>query len=83
MAVCRELQSHCESSCFCSSDTMRRVRDMFVTLIHLFVTLVRLSKRVGSRSVVAESVLIRHQLLIHKGPVDMIVIDHAERPDAN
>ena len=38
--------------------------DFVVLLVHLVVTMVRLAKPGGFRSVVAESVLIRHQLLI-------------------
>jgi putative transposase len=40
------------------------MRDGLVLLIHLIVTVVRLGKPGGVRSVVAESVLLRHQLLI-------------------
>ena len=40
------------------------MRDFLVLLVHLIVTIVRLIKPGGFRSVVAESVLIRHQLLI-------------------
>jgi hypothetical protein len=40
------------------------VRDILVLFIHVVVTLVRLSTPGGLRSVVAESVLVRHQLLI-------------------
>ena len=40
------------------------MRDFLVLLLHLIVTVVRLAKPGGFRSVVAESVLIRHQLLI-------------------
>jgi putative transposase len=38
--------------------------DFLVLLVHFIVTLVRLAKPGGFQSVVAESVLIRHQLLI-------------------
>src|SRR5262249_40253689 len=38
--------------------------DFVVLLLHLIVTMVRLAKPGGLRSVVAESVLLRHQLLI-------------------
>jgi hypothetical protein len=38
--------------------------DFLVILVHLIVTVVRLAKPGGFRSVVAESVLVRHQLLI-------------------
>ena len=38
--------------------------DFLVLLVHLIVTVVRLAKPGGFRSVVAESVLVRHQLLI-------------------
>ena len=40
------------------------MRDILVLLIHVLVTLVRLSTPSGFRSVIAESVLVRHQLLI-------------------
>ena len=44
--------------------TIVGVRDFFVLLVHLIVTLMRLAKPGGFRNVVAESVLIQHQLLI-------------------
>ena len=40
------------------------MRDFAVVLVHLIVTLARLARPGGLRSVVAESVLVRHQLLI-------------------
>jgi hypothetical protein len=40
------------------------MRDFLVLLIHFLVTVIRLGRPGGLRSVVAESVLIRHQLLI-------------------
>ena len=40
------------------------MRDFLVLLVHSIVTVVRLAKPGGLRSVLAESVLIRHQLLI-------------------
>jgi len=40
------------------------MRDVAVMFIHVIVTLVRLAKPGGLRSVVAESVLVKHQLLI-------------------
>jgi hypothetical protein len=40
------------------------MRDIALLLVHLLVTLARLTKPSGVRSVVAESVLIKHQLLI-------------------
>jgi transposase InsO family protein len=40
------------------------VRDLLVLLLHLIVTVIRLAKPGGFGNVVAESVLIRHQLLI-------------------
>jgi hypothetical protein len=44
--------------------TISDMRDFLVVLLHLIVTIVRLVKPGGYRSVVAESVLMRHQLLI-------------------
>ena len=40
------------------------MRDFIVLFVHLIITMVQLAKPGGFRSVVAESVLIRHQLLI-------------------
>jgi hypothetical protein len=40
------------------------MREIIILLVHLFVTLARLARPSGLRSVVAESVLLRHQLLI-------------------
>ena len=40
------------------------MRDIFTLFLHAIVTIVRLSQPGGLRSVVAESVLMRHQLLI-------------------
>src|SRR5215471_1195802 len=40
------------------------MRDLIILLIHVIVTLVRLAGPGGLRSVVAESALVRHQLLI-------------------
>ena len=40
------------------------MRDVLILFIHLIVTLVRLALPGGLRSVVAESMLVKHQLLI-------------------
>ena len=40
------------------------MRDFAIVFVHLIVTLARLARPGGLRSVVAESVLVRHQLLI-------------------
>src|SRR5215469_10003223 len=40
------------------------MRDFLILLVHLMVTVVRLAKPGGLRTVLAESVLCRHQLLI-------------------
>jgi hypothetical protein len=40
------------------------VRDLLILFVHLVVTVARLAKPGGLRSVVAESVLVRHQLLV-------------------
>ena len=40
------------------------MRDFAIVFVHLIVTLARLATPGGLRSVVAESVLIRHQLII-------------------
>src|ERR1700726_4743643 len=40
------------------------MRDVVILFVHLIVTAVRLARPGGVRSVVAESVLVKHQLLI-------------------
>ena len=40
------------------------MRDIIVMCVHLLATLVRLARPGGVRSVIAESVLLKHQLLI-------------------
>src|SRR6202040_2413663 len=40
------------------------MRDVVILFVHLIVTAVRLARPGGFRSVVAESVLVKHQLLI-------------------
>jgi hypothetical protein len=40
------------------------MRDLVILFVHLVVTLMRLVRPGGLRSVVAESVLVKHQLLI-------------------
>ena len=40
------------------------MRDVLILFVHVIVTLVRLARRGGVRSVVFESALVRHQLLI-------------------
>jgi len=42
------------------------VRDLAVLFLHLLATVARLAGPGGARSVVAESVLVKHQLLILK-----------------
>ncbi len=49
------------------------MRDLIILLIHLIATLARLTGPGGLRSVVAESLLVKHQLLIlnrsrHRSP---------------
>ena len=40
------------------------MRDVLILLVHLIVTLIRLASPGGIRAVVAESVLVKHQLVI-------------------
>src|SRR5215471_255663 len=40
------------------------MRDIFILFLHVIVTIIRLGRPGGLRSVVAESVLMRHQVLI-------------------
>ena len=74
-----ELLNRPESS---RSDTMPHARHL-ILLIHLIVTLIRLLRPGGIRAVVAESVFVKHQLLIlnrsrkrapNLRPVDRIVV---------
>ena len=49
------------------------MRDLMLILLHIFVTVVRIARPGGVRSVIAESVLLKHQLLIlnrsrHRAP---------------
>ena len=44
-----------------------RMRDLLWLLIHLVVTILRLFRPGGVRSVVAESVLLKHQLILNRG----------------
>ena len=45
---------------------MAGMRDLLVLFVHLIVAMARLAQPGGLRSVVAESVLVRHQLLVMK-----------------
>jgi hypothetical protein len=63
-------QQFCEFSVSCYHAEMR---DLAILFIHLITTLVRLASPGGVRSVVAESLLVKHQLLIlnrsrHRAP---------------
>ena len=49
---------------FGGTDTIFPMRDILILFVHLIVTVARLTGPGGIRSVVAESVLVRHQLLI-------------------
>ena len=40
------------------------MRDLILLFVHVFTTLIRLGRPGGVRSVLAESILLRHQLLI-------------------
>jgi hypothetical protein len=46
------------------SDTILSMRDIFTLLLHAIVIIIRLGRPGGLRSVVSESVLMRHQVLI-------------------
>ena len=49
---------------FFQSDTILCMRDIFTLFLHAIVIVIRLGRLGGLRSVVAESVLMRHQVLI-------------------
>ena len=49
---------------FLGIDTIAGMRAFLVLFVHLIVTVVQLTRPGGLRSVVAESVLLKHQLLI-------------------
>ena len=40
------------------------MRDLLLLVVHLFVTLAKITRRGGVRSVIAESLLLKHQLII-------------------
>ena len=53
--------------------TVRHVRDLLILVIHVLVTLLKLVRPGGLRAVVAESLLLKHQILIsnrarHRAP---------------
>ena len=52
------------------------MRDLAVLLLHLLATVAQLAGPGGARSVVAESVLVKHQLLILIGPGSCRVRKH-------
>jgi putative transposase len=62
--VAGELPNWPECGVFWGVDTLAGMCDFIIVFVHLMVTLTRLARPGGLRSVVAESVLIRHQLLI-------------------
>src|SRR5512132_1886082 len=49
---------------FSGIDTIAAMRDFLILFVHLIVTVARLARPGGLRSVVAESALLRHQLLV-------------------
>src|SRR5215831_8630604 len=59
-----ELRMRRESVQVLQFDTIAGMRDIFTLFLHAVVILVRLAQPGGFRSVVAESVLMRHQVLI-------------------
>ena len=59
-----ELQFEADIKCFVGFDSIRGCAMWSLFSVHLIVVLVRLARPGGFRSVVAESVLVRHQLLI-------------------
>jgi hypothetical protein len=59
-----ELPNWPECAALWGVDNIAGMRDFAIVLVHLIVTLARLARPGGLRSVVAESVLVRHQLLI-------------------
>jgi putative transposase len=59
-----ELPNRAKTHGLPSLGTIAAVRDFPVLLVHLIVTMIKLAKPGGLRTVLAESVLVRHQLLI-------------------
>ncbi|MDA0680817.1 MAG: hypothetical protein O2880_10860, partial [Proteobacteria bacterium] len=57
-----EISKSCHLRCFGYDESV--IRDLALLFIHLVVTLARLFGPGGARSVVAESLLVKHQLLI-------------------
>ncbi len=58
----REISKSCHMRCIGYHESV--IRDLAILLIHLVVTVARLFGPGGARSVVAESLLVKHQLLI-------------------
>src|SRR5688572_20456686 len=56
-----ELQIWAENRPTQASDTIDPMRDSVVLFLHAFVTIFRIARAGGDRSVVAESVLLKHQ----------------------
>ncbi len=58
----REITKSCHMRCFGYDESV--IRDLATLFIHVLVTVARLFGRGGARSVVTESLLVKHQLLI-------------------
>ena len=54
----------CTLACAAGHGTVRRMRDLLILAIHLLVTFAKLLRPGGVRAVAAESLVLRHQLLI-------------------
>jgi hypothetical protein len=59
-----ELQKEPKCRGFWRVDTIAAMHDFLILFVHVIVTLARLTRPGGIRSVIAESTLIRHQLLV-------------------
>lgn len=57
-----EISKSCHARCFGYDVSV--MRDLAILSIHLLVTIARLFGPGGARSVVAESLLVKHQLLV-------------------
>ena len=51
------------------------MRDIFLLFVHRIVTVIRLLRPGGLRAVVAESTLVRHQLVVPENPVAPEIIE--------
>jgi len=50
------------------------MKDIFILFAHLITTIIRLVKPGGTKAVLAENILLKHQLLIVADPANALLI---------